>query len=57
MKIDQSSVFNFSFIADGSTFNFNLSAANQAEACEKLHKALTQIVGELKESLKGNKPN
>lgn len=56
MKIEQSTVFNFAFGHEGVGYNFSITAVTQAEACEKLHRALTQIVGELKESLKG-KPN
>jgi hypothetical protein len=57
MKIEQSTTFNFTFIQEGMTYNFNLTAASQPEACEKLHRALTQIVAELEESLRKPKPN
>jgi hypothetical protein len=58
MEIKQTTLFNFFFNAEGIGFNLGVPAETKQEACDKLQRALTQILKELETASKANvRPN
>jgi hypothetical protein len=47
MNIIESKVYSFSFNVEGVGYNFQITATNQQEAIEKLHRAMNTIQKEL----------
>lgn len=52
LNIQQTTMFQFSIPVAETTYNFNIPAASQSEACQKLLAALAKITEELKVILK-----
>jgi len=57
MKLEQTIVFNFSFIAEGIGFNFSIPAHGEDEACQKLTSALAFIQDDLKQAIAKKRVN